>query len=382
MRKLEPEQLEVVTQSLDPIVEDDIQRGWKIIPVPADIRTAMKGEDMVPFDFVRMTRLNMAKRRKITELVQRAYQKDLQDKELLSNAQVLKLVTERGEWSEEMEDRLKALGQRTTSDMAELYNEGIARSHLWAEELAAHTTKILEDIQKSEKPQELKDELERRFLRWQQYTPERQADYVDAFAKDIEAWGGIYYPDKDLSWLQDNLPSLESADLLEDIGVIVDRINQYLTLVKERGEYEELRVKRLRIFANTVESRRDNAEEMARLFHTAERCTEDGTPLGTLAATFDGVYNFPDPVIEWLVEEQFFFHNAISDETRQFLRTFGFTRAEPEKETPPAPLSAEESGIQPSGSPGSPPPSDASPVAPIANSDTSLSTATAPSSSA
>ena len=118
-----------------------------------------------------------------------------------------------------------------------------------------------------------------------------------------------------------------------------------------------------RIFTDTVESRRDNTEEMARLYVTCERCDANRKPAGPLFPEFDGLWDLPDEAIQWLLIESYFFHNAVPDEARPYLETFGFLR-EGRKES------------------GESAPSEPSPDPQTSSSDSAPADATAPSSSA
>lgn len=326
-----------VEQRNDVIVEDDLRRGWRVSEVPADLQAALASTGVATFTHVRLTRLNPTRRRKITEVVQRAFFKDLQDQELLSNEQVKVLVEGRGAWTPKHESRMRELYDRTQPHMATLYHEGVRRSNEWLEGLDEHRTKLFTLIDASERTDDEKAEFKRRFTRWFDYTPVRQeayqAEYPDALGTD-----GKYYPDRDLSWLMDSAPTLEGVDVLQDLDDLNGKVQNFVNLVTERDEYETLHRTRLRIFANTVESRRDNAEEMARVYFCSERSDAEGNPLGSLVAKFEDLYEFPDTMITWLVEEAFFFHNGIPPETREFLKKFSFTGAgvaqEPETTEP------------------------------------------------
>lgn len=365
--------------ALDPIVEDQVRKGYRVKPVPAALQAQLREADVEPFTHIRMTGLNPARRRKITEVVQRAFFKDLKDPDLLSNEQVLKLVTERGEWSEATEQRMAELNERTTSKMASLYHEGVSKSREWIEQLSTLTNQVLDAVAGSEASAAEQEEYVRRFSRWHQYRPDKQALYAERYKEELHE--GPYYPTSDLSWLMEQAPTLEVADWIDDIDQLNDKITDYLALVREREEFEGLRLKRLRMFANTVESRRDNAEEMARTYFTTERAREDESVTGPLALTFDALYDFPDEVITWLVEEQFFFHNQIPDEVRDYVGAFGFLTAVPEQAT--APEQAAEGDSTPTAtSDGPSAASDGSPEAPSASTATPPSTATPSSSSA
>jgi len=97
---------------------------------------------------------------------------------------------------------------------------------------------------------------------------------------------------------------------------------------------------------------------MARLYFTSERVAE-GKAAGSLAPSFDDLYEFPPELVKWLVEEQFFFHNGIPRSAREFLDDFGFQKAE---RSPEAEASTGTSD-------GSNEPSGESPVLPAPNSD-------------
>jgi hypothetical protein len=347
---------------LDPIVEDDVRRGNRVKEVPEHLQAELREWDIPVFTHIKMTRLNPARRRKITEVVQRAYHKDLRDTELLSNDQVMKLVVDRGEWSPDMDKRMRELGEKTTAQMAGLYSEGATKSREWLDELTQFNDRITDIVDGSAISDEEKRKYSTAFARWRDYHPDSQALYRTLYPDALKE--GVYFPDSDLSWLMDNAPTMEVADMLDDYDELAGKIRRYLELVAERTEFEELRVKKLRMFANTVESRRDNAEEMARVYFSTERSDADGNPQGLITATFESLYDFPDAMITWLIEEQFFFHNAIPDETREFLSAFGFLTAEAPKteavppQTPtsggPSEASAE-SPVLPSVSTDSPP---------------------------
>jgi hypothetical protein len=44
------------------------------------------------------------------------------------------------------------------------------------------------------------------------------------------------------------------------------------------------------------------------------------------------LWEFPDEVIQWLLIESYFFHNAIPDEARPYLEAYGFLQAGRERQ--------------------------------------------------
>jgi hypothetical protein len=93
------------------------------------------------------------------------------------------------------------------------------------------------------------------------------------------------------------------------------------------------------------------------------------------------LYDLPDNIIGWLVEEQFFFHNAIPSETREFLKGFGFLGAglvqDPKEQTEAPTLVPSESSTPTTGSESVSVPSVGSPEVVSARLDTTPAVKTA-----
>jgi hypothetical protein len=193
-------------QRHDVIVEDDVRRGWAVVEVPTPLQNEVKEAGITPFTHIRLTRLNPTRRRKITEVVQRAYFRDLKDSELLSTSQVKELVESRGEWTAKHEERLVLLHERTTSKMMTLYHEGVRRSQEWLDDLGKLRTRFVDIVDSSELGEDIKLGLKTRFERWFTYTPRQQTEYQQRFPEFLSP-DGLYYPDKDLSWILDNSPT-------------------------------------------------------------------------------------------------------------------------------------------------------------------------------
>jgi hypothetical protein len=349
---------------LDAVLEDELRRGYRTKEVPASLQDAQ--EDGATIRLVRFTRMNPARRRKIAEVVQRQYHRDLQNPDILSHEQLLKLVAERGEWTTDMSAELERLQASTNKAMGELFADGIAQDN-WSLDLmaaaAAFRTKVEEHVTK----QKTRDALLVRFNRWLEFTSDEQADYDTEHAASQSR--ERYSPDYDMQRLLEAVPDVEAAEHLHLIDDLRERLHRYLKLQRERLRLSELQLRHAKIFAESVEQRRDNAEEMARLYFTAERLGEDSLPAGPLTPTFQDLYDLPEGLVQWLLVEAYFFQNGIPDEAREYLQTFGFLTADEAKTADPSETGA--SGH-----------SDESPAPQISKPDTDPPVATAPDSSA
>lgn len=333
---------------LDAMLEDELRRGYRVKAVPDDIRALLKGDGLPDMAFVRFTRQNPRRKSKIAEAVQRRFHADLKNPDILSNDQIAKFCQERGEWTSEMSERMFDLIAETQKLQGELYVEGLGEAN-WGEEMQSAVEIIRAEIEKTEYVDAAEKEQVLVVLgRWADYTPMRQAIYTAMYAADqgVEA----YVVDRDLAWLLDRVPSEESVTALELLNDLRDKVLRYIDLQQKRTELNVLQEKHARIFADSVESRRDQAEEMARVYFCTERATEDEKGAGPLATTLDALWDFPEDAIRWLIIELHFFANGLTDAARDYLETFGFLKAEQAPSDAPTPVD------------GASTPSDASPA--------------------
>lgn len=317
---------------LDAIVEDEVRRGYRIKSLPEELLSLLQEEGGPDIRRVRFTRLNPGKRRKIAEVVQRQYHRDLKNPDILSREQVLKHVTERGEWSTDMDTEMKDLQERTSREMSLLFFDG-AKDASWATELLKESQEFRAWIRKVAAPENCA-KAEEIFNRWVDYSADRLDEYTRLFA---EAQGRERYShDLDLQELQLLLNHEDAYDRLNEIEDLRDRVVRVMVLQKERVRLVELQIRNARIFADCVEQRRDNAEEMARVYYTTERVTAEGVSQGPVTPSFDELWDLPEDVVQWLLVESYFFQNGIPDEAREYLETFGFIKAERDGETTPS----------------------------------------------
>ncbi len=332
---------------LDSINLAELGRGLRFKAVPDDLRAELRAlghADLPAVVFYGQTPLS---REQVDRVVQQDFHRNLQDKSILSNDQILKFVAERGEWTEATDARLKDLQKRTNAQMTELYLEGFhSNGRVWLDQILAASARFgqilgecvaLPDTDPAHFPADRQDEVLAVFQRWLDYSPDRLADHT---AKYAAAQGRERYsPDADQAWLLNNYPTLEAVDLIHHVDDLKDKLQRFLKFAKEREELGQLQVKYAKIFAGSVESRRDNAEELARVYFTtkaADAAHLGAKVTGPLAPTFDDLKKMPEDLIQWLLVENYFFHNAIPDEARPYLETFGFIRAEARSGESPA----------------------------------------------
>jgi hypothetical protein len=291
-------------QRLDAIVEADLVTAKKIVKVPMTIRQQCIAEGMGDLPTVRLVRMTPARRGAAAELVQRKYFKDLQDESLPSESQIRALAAKRGEWTAEHDTRFKTLSEESQQLMLGLYADGFGKgAERWTERITELSVSLRELIDDAHPQRAL-------FEEWR--------DYV---APAVPVEGG-FSPDSALQQLFDAAP--EAADLLEELDELKDKVNRYWKLVGVRAELNQLELKRSKVFDQTIEARRDQMEELARLYVTSARVAESGEELGPLAPTFDGLMEFPFEVLQFLTSEAYLFQNGLPDVAREYLETFGF----------------------------------------------------------
>jgi hypothetical protein len=338
---------EQTVKRLDSVLEDELARGYRIKDLPTQLQQQLEAECGLKIAKVRLTRLNPSRRRKIAQVVQRQYHRDLRDEDLLSHEQILKLVQERGEWSAAMDAEMGELQRSTSREMGELFVDGIIRDN-WSAQIIEASDLFRTRVQEAME-EELAAEVLARFARWIEYSPDEKDAYTEKFA--AEQGREAYSVDVDLQRLLEKAPDLECVDALNTIDDLRDRLYRYMVLQKNRMRLMELQIRHAKIFSDSVEQRRDNAEEMARLYFTVETVDEDGKPTGPLTKEFEQLWDFPESVVQWFLVEVYFFLNGIPDEAREFLQNYGFLAAEAgetisengeseQSEESPAPLSS------------------------------------------
>jgi len=316
---------EQTRKRLDSVLEDELHRGYRIKELPETLRMQLEAESGVAITRVRFTRLNPAKRRKIAQVVQRQYHKDLQNQDILSHEQILKLVQERGEWSPELDKEMERLQKSTAKEMGELFSAG-ATQDSWTEELfeaaAAFRALVGKHITDPIRAKQVLDQ----FDRWMEFTEDKRELYNRVYASEQKR--ETYSVDVDMQQLLNSVPDLTAVDYLHQVDELRDRLHRYVALQRDRVRLAELQLKHVKIFSDSVEQRRDNTEEMARLYFITELVDDLDKPTGPMVDEFEKLWDFPEAVVQWFLVEAYFFLNGIPDEAREYLQTFGFLAAD------------------------------------------------------
>lgn len=316
----------LTTERLDALLEDEIRKGFRIKEVPEELQMLVKSEGITPFERVRFTRPNPRRKAKIADAVQKRYHADLKNPDILSNEQISKFVEERGEWTPIMAEKMFNLLDETQRLQGELYVEGIGEAD-WQAEMLTAAAALRDELEKAD----YKDVAEKQNVlaileRWSAYMPSHRGAYTQMYAKDQDL--AEYSVDRDLVFLMDRMPSEASVAALHTLDDLRDKAVRYMELQMKRRDLVILQNKHAKIFADSVESRRDQSEEMARVYFCSEQVDAEDKPLGALAKTLDLAWDLPEEMIRWLIIEHYFFANGLPDAARDYLETFGFLKAE------------------------------------------------------
>jgi hypothetical protein len=338
-----------INERLDTIVEDDVRKGWKLVTLPDYYQEMLQDDELPELEVLRFLRMNPARKRTVAELVQRRYHKDLQDENLLSEAQVRVLAAKRGEWTEDHEKRLADASTRSNALMTNLYASGFASgAEKWAGTIQGHTETVREALDGNADLLEV-------FNRWIDYKSDLRDEYTVKYAELQQL--PRYSPDRDFMALTQDSEAVSA--LIEELDDLKTRVENYFDLLKVRQEQMELQVRRDRLFDQTAESRRDTAEELARLYVTTTVCSTEGLEVGPLAPTFDALWQFPFEVLQYLTSEAYLWHNGIPDEAREYLEVFGFLA----NKRPNGPVTPSDASLDETTPSSDSPPQDTTPVA-------------------
>jgi hypothetical protein len=323
-------------ERLDSLLEEEIRKGFRIKEVPLQLQAEMKANSVAVVDRVRFTRPNPRRKSKIASEVQRKYHADLKNQDILSNQQITESVEARGEWTVKMAERMFQLSDETQELQSQLFLDGIASGN-WGTDLLETSIKLRDTLELTEYADPAEKEKVLSVLeRWCAYMPSLRNEYSVLYA--AEQGKSEYSVDNDLAYLMERMPSEDALSALEKMDDLRDKAVRFIELKQKRVELAGLQDKHAKIFSDSVESRRDQAEEMARIYFCTELLDEKDTPTGPLCKTFDALWDFPEEFIRWLIIEQYFFANGLADEAREYLEVFGFLKADrtESEETQPA----------------------------------------------
>ncbi len=351
---------EQTQKATDAVADDELAKGFRVKQVPEYVNKALREEGLPALTYLRFMRLNPSRRRKVAETVQRAYHRDLKNNDVLSTAQLLRLAKEREEWSDELEHELADLKEKVADAQRVLYLDGVKGSNWLTDfERAIADLETMVFAGADETPSDDARTYMRVLTRWATFNAEDQERYDKEYAAAQSR--ETYSLDMDFDFVMQNAPGIDGRKLIEDIEDLKDKLKRFNDFVGERDRRDELMQRFARIMSESAESRRENTQAMANVYFCVAQSDTEGTPGLPITNTFDDFWSFPDPVVQWLIDEYYFFANNIPETSRDFLETFGFLPATP------APKS---------GAGGESPASDVSPEATTDKPDSTASTET------
>jgi hypothetical protein len=354
--------------NLDAIREFEIVQGFRIKELPKALQALLKAYDAPVFDRVRFSKLNPGRKKRIGELVQRCYHRDLRDDALLSHKELKDLAEKRGEWSDAEDKRMEELRTTLQREIEEVYLEGTIDTN-WREAYLEEADKFagyVTEAYQAEDPDKLARVL-KVFDRWAEYLPEQKALYTERYAAEQER--PEYSADQDLGWLYDHAPHQAAIECLNEIEDIRERMLKSVEFGRKRWEWGALQERYTAVFSESIESRRSNTEAMAKVYHCVERVDANDKAAGPLTATFDELWELPEDVIQWLLVHTANFLAGRTDADLEYLEALGFLHADRKNE--------QTSSVEGSESA----PSDASPDPQTSKRDLTPSMATGPASS-
>lgn len=322
----------------DTMVEDELSRGFRVKAIPNHIlkvlETARQDDPAIPlFTTVRFSKLTPRQKALAAEHVMKRYNEDLLSDAYLTFEQLRDINIKRGSWSEQKDKRMEELTEQSTAEMRNLYLAGFDQRENWVEELNGYCEEFKDKLQASGKPEEEITRLTGIFFRWLNYDiAESEAYAAYAAEQGLET----YSPGRDYVVLLENSVDEAMQDLVGQVDELKFKIRQLKDIITLREELNKLQEEKGKMFANSVEARRDRVEQMAQMYYGIQRANEEGRPVGPLAESFDKFWDYPDKAIEWLQVESYFFYEGIPEASRGFLEQWGFTPAEPVSGSQPA----------------------------------------------
>ena len=269
-------------QATDVVLQAELLRNERIIQHPT-------------FGAVRLRRPTPGQERQIADIRRKQYQTDLRNDDILSKDQITALAIKRGMWSEDTQERIDALMKRTGEAMGVLDSVGFKGIEALTKEYLELTAKLSAVLPETD---EVKEVVNR---------------YFDLTLKTSL---------KDRTFLVQQATSTEADDLLDTGDNLRVQIELLQELGKVRKELQTLQEKQTRLFVDSLESRTDRAEELARIYYCATG-VETGKPLWP---TFEDIWSAPPEEIEVLVLEMHYFVNGVSDEFKETLAKYGFLK--------------------------------------------------------
>lgn len=247
------------------------------------------------FGQVCLRRPTPAQERLISEARRKQYHSDLKDDAILSKDEIEAIAVRRGMWSPTLTQKIQDLTVDAGRLAATLDAFGFESMEVLLKDYDQTVSDLLDLYEEEE-------EVRAAILRYFS-----MADDAASLTSDRSA-------------ILDAAPSTVVDDLVERGEAQKDQIRALEAMFKFRQELNELQVKQARLYVDSLESRADRAEELARIYYC---CTQkdSGAPLWP---TFADIWNCKAEDMEILVLELAYFVNGISQEYRDKAQKYGF----------------------------------------------------------
>jgi hypothetical protein len=247
------------------------------------------------FGDVRLKRPNPDQERDIANERRRQFHADMKDSSILCRDELETLAIARGMWSPGMRERIEELTVKTGRAMGILDAIGF-RS----------VEKVLASFEKAQ----------------QRAMALFEAAEISEAIDPITRYFNLDLPvdPADRKLLTELATTTEVDDILDEADQLRSQVTILLDMQGIRKELTDLTLKQSKLFADSLESRADRAEELARVYYCS-LSLETGKPLWP---TFDAMWKAEPEEVTWLIEQMYFFLNGITEEQQEVLGRFGF----------------------------------------------------------
>lgn len=265
-------------------LKDELMRNERIFKHPS-------------FGTLKLQRPTPRQERDIAEARRRQYHKDLKDASILSKSELEKEAIRRGIWSKDKTEQMTTLQNRIGQIMGLLDSVGYENVDIVLDKYHRAIEKLRELYKDNDEAQTV---ITRYF-----HLDEKQ---------NIE----------DYNYLFKNANTTEIDEVMSEAQLFRTQIELLYELSTARKEMQPLLQEHVRLNMDSIESRMDRVEQLAKLYYCTTK--EDGT---SVWPTFDAMWDAPPQELEFLLEEMWCFEQGIPEEQRKILGRHGFMLREP-----------------------------------------------------
>lgn len=268
-----------IERAVELTLEEELIRNARVVEHPT-------------FGQVKIQRPTPRMERMIADERRKQYHKDLKDKTILSRAEIEREAIERGMWSPTDAEKVAELVRKVGGLMGVL--EALEYKSL--DEVIDAYYRLQRDLIGQFEQSEVHEAIER---------------YFDLEQQPMQA-------DRSLIW--NEAPNTTVDELLDTGDHLRTQIDLLQEMLNVRKELNALQKRQVEIFLDSIESRAERAEELARIYFCCSKA-ESGLPLWP---TFDDAWDADPSDIEVLISEVYYFMHGITEEFKVLLGKHGF----------------------------------------------------------